>query len=73
MMTSDDKVGGWVKKGQNHDDVILECPLIVKTAADKDLSNNLKSIMLILGFILENWKKSPGGTVVEKSWKDLLK
>ena len=26
MMTSDDKVGGWVKKGQNHDDVILECP-----------------------------------------------
>ena len=29
MMTSDDKVGGWVKKGQNHDDVILECPLMV--------------------------------------------
>ena len=28
MMTSDDKVGGWVKKGQNHDDVILECPPI---------------------------------------------
>ena len=27
MMTSDDKVGGWVKKRQNHDDVILECPL----------------------------------------------
>ena len=27
-MTSDDKVGGWVKKGQNHDDVILECPPI---------------------------------------------
>ena len=27
MMTSDDKMGGWVKKGQNHDDVILECPL----------------------------------------------
>ena len=26
MMRSDDKVGGWVKKGQNHDDVILECP-----------------------------------------------
>ena len=26
-MTSDDKVGGWVKKGQNHDDVILECRL----------------------------------------------
>ena len=28
MMTSDDKVGGWVKKGQNHDDVILEWSLI---------------------------------------------
>ena len=27
-MMSDDKVGGWVKKGQNHDDVILECPLV---------------------------------------------
>ena len=27
MMTSDDNVGGWFKKGQNHDDVILECPL----------------------------------------------
>ena len=26
-MTSDDKVGGWVKKGQNHDDVILEWSL----------------------------------------------
>ena len=24
MLTSDDKIGGWVKKGQNHDDVILE-------------------------------------------------
>ena len=27
MMMSDDKVDGWVKKGQNYDDVILECPL----------------------------------------------
>ena len=27
MMTSDGKVGGWVKKGQNHDDVMIECPL----------------------------------------------
>ena len=27
MMMSDDKVGGWVKKGQNHDDVILEWSL----------------------------------------------
>ena len=28
MLRSDDKVGGWVKKGQNHDDVILEWSLI---------------------------------------------
>ena len=27
MMTSADKVDGWVKKGQNHDDVILEWSL----------------------------------------------
>ena len=27
MMTSADKVGGWVKKGQNHDDVLLEWSL----------------------------------------------
>ena len=31
MMMSDDKVGGWVKKGQNHDDVILECPHMEET------------------------------------------
>ena len=35
MMTSYDKVGGWVKKGQNHDDVvILECPLITIDGMD---------------------------------------
>jgi hypothetical protein len=39
----------------------------VKTAADKDPSNNLKSNMLILGFILGNMKKSPGGAIVGKS------
>ena len=27
MITSDDKEGGWVKKEENHDDVILEWPL----------------------------------------------
>ena len=32
MMMSDDKVGEWVKKGQNHDDVILECPPREKSA-----------------------------------------
>ena len=42
MMTSADKVGGWVKKGQNHDDVkinnlnyqarkIIRCQELVKT------------------------------------------
>ena len=30
MMRSADKVGGWVKKGQNHDDVILEWSLSLK-------------------------------------------
>ena len=30
----------------------------MKKAADKDLSNNLKSIMLILGFILGKMKKN---------------
>jgi len=34
MMTSDDKVGGWVKKGQNHDDVILEWSLMYSDMAD---------------------------------------
>ena len=29
MLTSDDKVGGWVRKGQNRDDVILEWSLIL--------------------------------------------
>ena len=27
MMRFADKVGGWVKKGQNHDDIILEWSL----------------------------------------------
>ena len=27
MIMSDDKVGGWIKKGQNRDDVILEWSL----------------------------------------------
>ena len=30
MVTYADKVDGWVKKGQNHDDVILEWSLRVK-------------------------------------------
>ena len=44
MMTSDDKVGGWVKKGQNHDDVILECPLtlMIRLRYEMDLTNILK-------------------------------
>ena len=35
MMTSDDKVGGWIKKGKNRDDVILECPLVVLEESQK--------------------------------------
>ena len=42
----------------------------MKAAADKDLSNNFKSIMMILG---EMKKKSPGGTIIEKYWKNLQK
>ena len=40
MMTFADKVGGWVKKGQNHDDIILEW----------SLSNikNLKNLYVLL-------------------------
>ena len=30
MMKSDDKVGGWVKKGQNHDDVMV--PRVVQSS-----------------------------------------
>ena len=41
----------------------------MKTAADKDPSNNLKSNMLILGFILGNMKKSADGEIwVAKGW-----
>ena len=42
MMTSDDKVGGWVKKGQNHDDVILECPLSVTDTQMQYLATNFR-------------------------------
>ena len=43
MMTSDDKVGRWVKKGQNHDDVILEWSLTAR------LKNFLRGWLLVLG------------------------
>ena len=33
MNTSDDKVGVWVKKGQSHDDVILEWSLYKNSVA----------------------------------------
>ena len=51
MLTSDDKVGGWVKKGQNHDDVILEWSL-----------TKLKKKVHIIQpehFRVGNWKKVP--------------
>ena len=42
MMTSADKVGGWVKKVQNHDDVILEWSLTL-IQIDPDCSSNLSA------------------------------
>ena len=42
MMMSDDKVGGWVKKVQNHDDVILEWSLTL-IQIDPDCSSNLSA------------------------------
>ena len=50
MMTSDDKVGGWVKKGQNHDDVILEWSLSQKS---KKLSHHFR-VCFELGFGILN-------------------
>jgi hypothetical protein len=55
MLTSDDKVGGWVKKGQNHHDVILEWSLngILMALADlsfffgQNLANTLKNLLLV--------------------------
>ena len=44
--------------------------MTLKTASGKDLSNHLKSIMLILGFILGKMKKIPGGAIVGKCWKN---
>ena len=52
MMTSDDKVGGWVKKGQNHDDVILECPLIEKKNPNIGSKPTNKSIWFTYGLVV---------------------
>ena len=52
MMTSDDKVGGWVKKGQNHDDVILECPLMFPS--NKNMAQHLHRFSV---FPLKNFAK----------------
>ena len=54
MMTSDVKVGGWVKKGQNHDDVILEC-LPIEPAyyiANCRIFESKQRIRLLLSFRL---------------------
>ena len=65
MMTSDDKVGGWVKKGQNHDDVILEWSLMYhghfsarngsksksKMSAAKSLSISSRLLLCHLAFL----------------------
>ena len=51
MMMSDDKVGGWVKKGQNHDDVILEWSL--SQASERFYSLIIEiSCALVLSLIL---------------------
>ena len=63
MMTSDDKVGGWVKKGQNHDDVILECPLmkmikhILKDWMLRKKGNSLKEKQRLLSTKTLDWLK----------------
>ena len=46
MLTSDDKVGGWVKKGQNHDDVILEWSLRRSQSEFDTFENQLTRIIL---------------------------
>ena len=45
----------------------------MKATADKDIFNNTKWIMLMLGFILGEVENSPGGAVAEKSGKNLQK
>ena len=45
----------------------------MEIAADKDLSNNFKSVMMILCFILEEMKKKSPGGIIEKYWKNLQK
>ena len=47
MMTSDNKVGGWVKKGQNHDEVILEWSL-TQNSWEWDCAKNLQETSLKL-------------------------
>jgi hypothetical protein len=54
MMTSDDKVGGWVKKGQNHDDVILEWSLINR----KSKIAEIETVEIKLEIKLVNQQKS---------------
>jgi hypothetical protein len=52
MLTSDDKVGGWVKKGQNHDDVILEWSIMGLFAPDqperKQMYHCIREAMILL-------------------------
>ena len=40
MMMSADKVGGWVKKGQNHDDVIHEWFLMILVIKNLESSHH---------------------------------
>ena len=61
MMTSDDKVGGWVKKGQNHDDVILECPLSQIKPIKKLLTSELTILQVYRPFLY-----LPGNYLIKK-------
>ena len=58
MMTSDDKVGGWVKKGQNHDDVILEWSLRASRFLLKPgkMSVRMEELSLTLDFCRVIWR-----------------
>ena len=54
MMTSADKVGGWVKKCQNHDDIILEWSLIrMKRISCNDEKNGRKT-KLYIAYLADN-------------------
>ena len=48
MMMSADKVGGWVKKGQNHHDVILEWSLTWHEHRSKQMFHGMRGVQHIV-------------------------